>query len=79
MFCFWADWVACAHVRRRKTEWQLQYCISIDPCENNDDNNDADITGFLLTAMKAIGLELKSSKGPIETIVIDHAEQPSPN
>jgi uncharacterized protein (TIGR03435 family) len=46
---------------------------------NNDDNNDADITGFLITAMKAIGLELKSSKGPIETIVIDHIERPSPN
>jgi uncharacterized protein (TIGR03435 family) len=46
---------------------------------NNDENNDADITGFLLTAMKEIGLELKSSKGPIETIVIDHVEQPSPN
>jgi uncharacterized protein (TIGR03435 family) len=46
---------------------------------NNDDNNDADITGFLLTAMKAIGLELKSTKGPIQTIVIDHAERPSPN
>jgi uncharacterized protein (TIGR03435 family) len=46
---------------------------------NNDANNDADITGFLLTAMKAIGLELKSSEGPIETIVIDHVEPPSPN
>jgi len=46
---------------------------------NNDEQNDADITGFLITAMKAIGLELKSSKGPIETIVIDHAERPSPN
>lgn len=46
---------------------------------NNDGQNDADITGFLLTAMKAIGLELKSGKGPIQTIVIDHAERPSPN
>jgi uncharacterized protein (TIGR03435 family) len=46
---------------------------------NNDEQNDADITGFLITAMKAIGLELKSSKGRIETIVIDHVEKPSPN
>jgi uncharacterized protein (TIGR03435 family) len=46
---------------------------------NNDEQNDADITGFLITAMKAIGLELKSSKGPIETIIIDRAEKPSPN
>jgi len=46
---------------------------------NNDEQNDADITGFLLTAMKAIGLELKSSKAPVETVVIDHVEKPSPN
>jgi uncharacterized protein (TIGR03435 family) len=44
-----------------------------------DADNDADITGFLLTAMKAIGLELKAGKGSIETIVIDHIERPSPN
>jgi len=44
-----------------------------------DVDNDADITGFLLTAMKALGLELKASKGSIETIVIDHIERPSPN
>jgi uncharacterized protein (TIGR03435 family) len=46
---------------------------------NNDDNNDADITGFLLTAMKSIGLKLTSAKALIETIFIDHVERPSPN
>ena len=45
----------------------------------NDPDNDADFTGFLLTAMKALGLELKASKGSIQTIVIDHIERPSPN
>jgi uncharacterized protein (TIGR03435 family) len=44
-----------------------------------DVDNNADITGFLLTAMKALGLELKASKGSIQTIVIDHIERPSPN
>lgn len=44
-----------------------------------DADNDADITGFLLTAMKALGLQLKASKGSIQTIVIDHIERPSPN
>ncbi len=44
-----------------------------------DVDNNADITGFLLTAMKALGLELKASKGFIETIVVDHVERPSPN
>ncbi|SPE24014.1 conserved exported hypothetical protein [Candidatus Sulfotelmatomonas gaucii] len=44
-----------------------------------DADNDADITGFLLTAMKALGLELRAGKGSIQTIVIDHIERPSPN
>lgn len=44
-----------------------------------DADNDADITGFLLTAMKALGLELKAGNGLIQTIVIDHIERPSPN
>jgi uncharacterized protein (TIGR03435 family) len=44
-----------------------------------DVDNNADITGFLLTAMKALGLDLKAGKGSIQTIVIDHIERPSPN
>ncbi|MFZ0338747.1 MAG: TIGR03435 family protein [Terracidiphilus sp.] len=44
-----------------------------------DVDNNADITGFLFAAMKALGLDLKASKGSIQTIVIDHIERPSPN
>lgn len=44
-----------------------------------DENNDADITGFLLASMKELGLKLTSAKGPVEAIVIDHVERPSPN
>jgi uncharacterized protein (TIGR03435 family) len=44
-----------------------------------DVDNSADITGFLFTAMKALGLEIKASKGSVQTIVIDHIERPSPN
>jgi uncharacterized protein (TIGR03435 family) len=29
--------------------------------------------------MQEIGLKLESGVGPVETIVIDHAEKPSPN
>jgi uncharacterized protein (TIGR03435 family) len=43
------------------------------------DDNDADIQTFLLTSMKGIGLALKRGEGPVETIVIDHAEKPSAN
>jgi bla regulator protein BlaR1 len=43
------------------------------------DDNDSDIPTFLVTAMKGIGLSLKPSRGPVETIFIDHIERPSPN
>lgn len=33
----------------------------------------------ILTCLQGIGLNLKSAKGPVETIVIDHAEKPSAN
>lgn len=43
------------------------------------DENDSDIPAFLVSAMKGIGLSLKPSRGPVETIFIDHIERPSPN
>jgi uncharacterized protein (TIGR03435 family) len=43
------------------------------------DDNDSDIPGFLMSAMKAIGLDLKSGKGSLETIVIDQVKRPSEN
>ncbi len=46
---------------------------------NGSDDNDADITGFLITAMKEIGLRLRSAKGPVDTLVIDHVERPTEN
>jgi uncharacterized protein (TIGR03435 family) len=33
----------------------------------------------ILTSMRGIGLKLTPAKGPVEAIVIDHAEEPSPN
>jgi uncharacterized protein (TIGR03435 family) len=44
-----------------------------------DQDNDSDKTGFLIQAMKEIGLDLKSAKGPVETLEILHAEKPSEN
>lgn len=38
-----------------------------------------DFVGSILTSLKGIGLNLKSNKGPVETIVIDHVERPSAN
>lgn len=38
-----------------------------------------DITSCILTSLQGIGLKLKPSEGPIETLIIDHAEKPSAN
>jgi uncharacterized protein (TIGR03435 family) len=39
----------------------------------------ADMPGSFFHMMAEIGLKLVPSKGPVETLVIDHAEPPSPN
>ena len=46
---------------------------------NADFQNPDDMNSSFLAMVKEIGLRLKSTKGPVETFVIDHAEQPSPN
>jgi uncharacterized protein (TIGR03435 family) len=38
-----------------------------------------DVISAILTSVQGIGLKLEASKGPVETIVIDHAERPSEN
>lgn len=38
-----------------------------------------DVVSTIITSMSEIGLRLESAKAPVETIVIDHADRPSPN
>lgn len=38
-----------------------------------------DSTAFLISSLNAIGLKLESSKAPIERIVVDRIEKPTPN
>jgi uncharacterized protein (TIGR03435 family) len=45
----------------------------------DDPQSSMDITDSILTSMKGIGLNLKSARGPVERIVVDHVEQLSPN
>ncbi len=44
-----------------------------------EEDNDSDKTGFLIRAMKEIGLDLKAGKGPVEILVVLRAEKPSEN
>ena len=43
------------------------------------DEAQPDIISCILTSLQGIGLKLKPSEGPVETIVVDHAEKPSAN
>lgn len=43
------------------------------------DDNERDVESCIFSSIKALGLELKAGKGPVETIVIDHVEPPAPN
>jgi uncharacterized protein (TIGR03435 family) len=51
-------------------DFQYDY-VSDDPHPN--------VISTIITSVEELGLKLKSGKGPLETIVIDHAEKPSPN
>jgi uncharacterized protein (TIGR03435 family) len=46
---------------------------------DDDPQSSIDIADSILTSIKGIGLSLKSARGPVETIVVDHVEQLSPN
>ena len=43
------------------------------------DDPHPDVAAWIITSVQALGLRLEASKGPVETIVIDHAEKPSSN
>lgn len=47
--------------------------------EYKTDERRPDIIAMILTCVQELGLKLEPGRGPVETIFIDHAEQPSGN
>jgi uncharacterized protein (TIGR03435 family) len=47
--------------------------------EYHSDDPHPDPISSVITSIQELGLKLEASKGPVETIVIDHAEKPSEN
>jgi uncharacterized protein (TIGR03435 family) len=43
------------------------------------DDNQPDVTASIFASIQGLGLKLEAAKGPVETLVIDHAEKPSGN
>jgi uncharacterized protein (TIGR03435 family) len=50
-----------------------------EPAPLSDTNDDAGFFDSFPRLIREIGLKLERSQGPIESLVIDHAERPSPN
>ena len=46
---------------------------------NNNPNSEREFVDSILTSVQALGLRLRPSTAPVDTIVIDNAEKPSPN
>jgi len=44
-----------------------------------DDPDNHDLIAAVLNVVDRLGLKLKRGRGPIQTLVIDHIEQPSEN
>jgi uncharacterized protein (TIGR03435 family) len=47
--------------------------------EYASDEPNRDVISSIFASVQGIGLKLEAAKGPVETIVIDHAEKPSAN
>jgi uncharacterized protein (TIGR03435 family) len=47
--------------------------------EYASDDANADVIASIFTSVQGIGLKLKTAKGPVETIFIDHVDKPSEN
>jgi len=47
--------------------------------DDNDGPGDPQVSPILMAVQEQLGLKLESGKGPVEIIVIDHAEKPSGN
>src|ERR1700722_12288368 len=43
------------------------------------DDNQPDVIASIFASVQGLGLKLEAAKGPVETLVIDHAEKPSEN
>jgi len=63
-----------------KGSFDFQFSQVLQPCQGDSDcDEESNEIGYITRSLHEIGLDVKSGKGPVETIVIDHVEKPSPN
>ena len=59
--------------------FDFKYEFSDFKREPSADDTRPDIVASIFASIQGIGLKLEKATGPVETIVIDHAEKPSAN
>ena len=61
-------------------DFTMKYAVEDDHAGAKPDSGTTDPLPSIFTALEEqLGLKLKSTKGPVDTLVIDHIEKPSEN
>lgn len=62
-----------------KYDWYLAWTPPRAQMESNGSSPVSDAPGLFTALRQQLGLKLESQKGPVQVVVIDHLEPPSPN
>ena len=60
-------------------DFSLEWSLPADPASQPDSRPEDTGPTFLEALQEQLGLKLKSSKGPVDVLVIDHVERPTEN
>ena len=61
-------------------DFKLQWTPDTDPSAPEGQSADTSVGPSIFTALQEqLGLRLEATKGPVDTLVIDHVERPSQN
>jgi uncharacterized protein (TIGR03435 family) len=62
-----------------KYEIKLEWTRDQGPGSNDSTSTDSSGPSIFTAVQEQLGLKLNSTKGPVDTLVIDHVEQPTAN
>ena len=63
----------------RTFDFSLEWSLAPDPRQSPDAQPEDSGPTFLEALQEQLGLKLKSAKGPVDVLVIDHVEHPTEN
>jgi uncharacterized protein (TIGR03435 family) len=71
-----SGWVGCPVLNKTGLNGSFDFD---DEDDSGDSASNTDRTSLIITSLNTLGLKLRQSKGPVETLMIDHVEKPSAN